>query len=86
MLERRIGFTLEVDIHGMKAAEAKRQLELLLSRAAPNIKEIVVIHGYHGGKVLQDMVRKDLKHARIQSKMLSLNSGQTILILKPPSK
>ena len=30
MIQRKYGWTLEVDIHGMHAAEAKRQLELLL--------------------------------------------------------
>lgn len=81
MLEKKYGWTIEADIHGMRAAEAKKQLELLLSRADKNIREIVVIHGYHGGQVLQDMVRVQLKHPRIKQKQLSLNSGQTILLL-----
>ena len=83
MMERKFGWTLEVDIHGMRAAEAKRQLELLLGRVGKDIRESVVIHGYHGGKILQDMVRSELKHPRIQRKLLSLNSGQTTLVLKP---
>jgi DNA-nicking Smr family endonuclease len=82
MLERQSGNILEVDIHGMRASEAKRQLELLLARAGANIREIVVIHGYHGGQVLRDMVRNDLKHPRIRQKMVSLNGGQTTLVLK----
>ena len=53
MLERRYGWTIEADIHGMRAAEAKHELELLLSRADKNIREIVVIHGYHGGSALR---------------------------------
>lgn len=81
MMERKYGWTIEADIHGMRCAEAKKQLELLLSRTGNDIREIVVIHGYHGGKALQDMVRKELKHPRIRQKMLSLNSGQTTLIL-----
>lgn len=83
MMERKHGWTLEVDIHGMRAAEAKRQLELLLSRTGREIREVVVIHGYHGGKVLQDMVRVGLKHPRIERKLLSLNGGETTLLLKP---
>ncbi len=81
MLERKYGWTLEVDIHGMRAAEAKKQLELLLNRTDGTIHEIVVIHGFHGGKVLQDMVRTQLKHARIKQKILSMNGGQTTLLL-----
>lgn len=82
MLERRYGWTIEADIHGMRAAEAKRELELLLGRADKNIHEIVVIHGYHGGSALKDMVRKELRHSRIQQKILSLNQGETTLLLK----
>ena len=84
MLERKYGWTIEADIHGMRAAEAKRQLELLISRADKNIREIVVIHGYHGGSALKEMVRAELRHPRIQQKMLSLNQGETTLILKKP--
>ena len=84
MLERKYGWTIEADIHGMRAAEAKRQLELLISRADKNIREIVVIHGYHGGSALKEMVRTELRHPRIQQKMLSLNQGETTLILKKP--
>lgn len=81
MLQRKFGWTLEVDIHGMRAAEAKRQLELLLNRTDQSIREIVVIHGYHGGRALQDMVRKELKHPRIKQKLLTMNNGQTTLLL-----
>lgn len=83
MMERKIGYTLEVDIHGMRAREAKRQLELLLSRADATTHEVVVIHGYHGGRVLADMVRQELRHPRIRQKLLSLNGGQTTLVLYP---
>lgn len=82
MLERRIGLTIEVDIHGMRCAEAKKQLELLLTRAPRDITEVVVIHGCHGGTALMNMVRKELSHPRIQARYLSMNNGQTTLVLK----
>lgn len=82
MLERRYGLTIEADIHGMRREEAKRQLELLLTRAPREITEVVVIHGCHGGTVLMEMVRRELRHPRIKSKYLSMNNGQTTLILK----
>ena len=85
MIQRKYGWTLEVDIHGMHAAEAKRQLELLLGHVGKDIREVIVIHGYHRGKILQEMVRVELKHPRIQRKLLSLNSGETTLVLKPKS-
>ena len=82
MLERKYGWTIEVDIHGMRAMDAKRELELLIGRADQNIREIVVIHGYHGGSALKNMVRNELRHPRIQQKVLSLNQGETTLLLK----
>lgn len=82
MLTSQNGSTLTADIHGMYAADAKRQLQQLLSRAGRDVREIVVIHGYSHGQVLRNMVRIELKHPRIQSKLLSLNQGQTRIILK----
>ena len=52
MLERKYGWTIEADIHGMRVLEAKRELETLIGRADKSIREIVVIHGYHGGSAL----------------------------------
>ncbi len=82
MLERRYGLTIEVDIHGMRTAEAKQQLERLLDRVPKDITEIVVIHGCHSGTALQTMVRKGLSHPRIIAKHLSMNNGQTTLVIK----
>ena len=74
---------VEVDIHGLTAQDAKRRLEHLLTNAAPGVEEVRIIHGYNGGQVLRDMVRLHLKHPRIQSKLLSLNPGETRILLKP---
>lgn len=81
MQQRKYGFTLEVDIHGMRVAEAKKQLELLLARCGKDVHEVVVIHGYHGGNALQDMVRSELRSPKIKQKLLSMNHGQTTLLL-----
>lgn len=69
-----------VDIHGMTTAGAKKRLEQIISAAPPN-SEITVIHGFHKGQALQNMVRKGLKHKRIKQRILSLNYGETILII-----
>ena len=66
MLERKYGWTIEADIHGMRVLEAKRELETLIGRADKN------------------MVRSELRHPRIQQKILSLNQGETTLLLKKP--
>jgi DNA-nicking Smr family endonuclease len=82
MKEAVSGFTVTVDIHGMKEEEARHQLELLLGRVPPHIREVVVIHGFRGGTVLRDMVRKKLKHPRIRRTFVTLNDGQTTIELK----
>ena len=78
--------SMEVDIHGLMVSDAKARLEHLLSNAGPQVEEVVVIHGYSRGTVLRDMVRNQLKHPRIQSKLLSLNQGQTRILLKKGKK
>ncbi len=84
--EQQHGFVLEVDIHGMHARAAKYYLQQVLARAARdrNIREVCVIHGCHTGTVLRDMVRRELKSPFIKKKMLSLNDGQTSLLLNKP--
>ena len=81
MLQRKYGFTLEVDIHGMRVWQAKEELEALLDRCGGDVHEIVVIHGYHGGQALQNMVRNELQSSKIRQKVLSLSNGQTSLLL-----
>jgi len=82
MLQTKYGTILEVNIHGLTAAEAKRGLEQLLSHADKDITELKVIHGYNGGQVLRDMIRKELKHPRISAKLICLNPGETRILLK----
>lgn len=73
--------SVEIDIHNMQRAEAKKYLERFLTGANGNVREVTVIHGYSSGTVLQQMVRKGLKHHRIKRKILTLNPGVTILEL-----
>ena len=84
MTESRSGSTAELDIHGETEESAMRQLTRWLSRAPTEVREVRVIHGCHGGTVLRDMVRKKLKHPRISAKLVTLNPGETRLILTDP--
>ena len=70
-----------IDIHGMTTIDAKKRLEQAVTSATPN-SELTVIHGYHGGQALQNMVRKGLKHRRIKQRIVSMNAGETILVLE----
>ena len=82
MIVSKDGNTLTADIHGMTAADAKTALERCLSAADKSVAEIMVIHGYSGGQALANMVRNKLKHKRIERKMLSMNQGETTLVIK----
>lgn len=72
----------EIDIHGYTVAEAKQQLDHYLNHLPLSIHEITVIHGFQRGTVLQQFVRKNYRHPRLVRTMLSMNKGQTTLLLK----
>ena len=74
--------TMTVDVHGMTTAQAKQALERLLSSLPKEYSEVLVLHGYHMGTALQQMVRKQLKHPRLARVCLTLNPGETRLVLK----
>ena len=73
---------LVVDLHQLQVDEAKILLNQQLDMLPQNIKEVKVIHGFHHGNVLMDMLRKDFKHKRINQKYRGLNKGITIFYLK----
>ena len=68
-----------IDLHDMELLEATYHLEKLFETLPEDIKEVVVIHGYHKGQVLLNMVRKDFKHPRIKKKVIPMNKGITLL-------
>ena len=73
---------ITIDLHQYTVDDAKQKLQLAVTIAPSEIREIVVIHGYHRGTALRDMVRKDFKNSRVVRKFLSLNPGITSLILE----
>jgi len=83
MTVTKMGYNLTVDIHGMTVMEAKKELTNLLNKCDKNTKEIDVLHGFHGGTALRNLVRKDLKHPRLVRRILTMNQGMTTLVIKP---
>lgn len=69
-----------IDLHGLTVAEGKKRIEQLVA-TAPHDSELTVIHGCHKGDALMHMVRKTLKHKRIKRKIMSTNTGITILLI-----
>lgn len=72
---------ITIDLHEYSVTDAKQKLQATLKFAPKETREIIVIHGYHGGTALRDMVRKEFKNKRIKRKYISLNPGITSLIL-----
>jgi DNA-nicking Smr family endonuclease len=74
---------VEIDIHGLTEQMAIKELERFIVSCDKSVSEIVVIHGYHSGNALKDMVRNSnkLRSKRIKRRKLSMNQGETILEL-----
>lgn len=78
-------YSVKIDLHGHTAESAKRTLTKRLSQLSDEVREVTVVHGYHGGTKLLETVR-NFKHYRIEKKILGLNNGETVFLIKPYSK
>ena len=70
-----------LDLHNMTKEDAKSELIHKLNVVDADIKCLVVIHGYHGGTVIKNLVRKEFESAQIKEK-INLDAGRTIYILQ----
>lgn len=73
-----------LDLHNHTVESARRLLTDTLRTLPSDTRELEVIHGYHQGTAIREMIRK-FKHPRIERKILGLNQGSTILELKVKS-
>jgi DNA-nicking Smr family endonuclease len=74
---------VEVDLHGMTQSQAKIAVDAALRRADRSVYRLRLIHGFHGGTAIRDMVRTAYKgHPRVLRIELGLNPGQTELVLR----
>ena len=74
---------IELDLHGMTKQQAKVCIESQLKRANNSVYRIRVIHGYHSGTELRDMVQKDyMRHTKVLRVELGINPGITDLVLR----
>ena len=70
-----------IDLHGCSQSEAKSKTRSFLKGTSILVKEVTVIHGY-SSSILLNYVRKKYSHPRIEIKILTLNKGETVFILK----
>ena len=75
-----VGNYTKVDLHNLTKEEARAEIcyQILM---ADRVDSIVFIHGYHGGRVLKDFVRREFNHERIQKKIF-LDASTTAYRLK----
>ena len=71
----------KIDLHGCSQSEAKVKLDHFLKGSSVLVQEVTVIHGY-SSSILLHYVRKKYSHPRIERKILTLNKGETVFILK----
>lgn len=75
--------TVRLDVHGMTCYQAQAAIDAALRRAGGSVYRIEVVHGYHRGTQLRDMVRKTYaKHPKVKRLELGLNPGSTELVLR----
>ncbi|MGB4659393.1 MAG: Smr/MutS family protein [Mobilitalea sp.] len=74
---------IEIDIHGQTKYQAMTIIDNQLRKAGSGIYRIRIIHGFHGGTELKDMIRSTysnhVKVIRIES---GFNEGITELVLR----
>ena len=71
---------LELDLHGKNKYQAKVAIDAALRRAKAGTYRLRLIHGYHGGTALRDMIRRD--YASKCLRVLPLDNGRTDLVLR----
>ncbi len=75
--------TITLDLHGMTCCQAQTAIDAALRRAGRGAYRLALIHGYHGGSALRDMIRATYaKHPKVKRLELGLNPGVTELVLR----
>ena len=74
---------LRLDLHGMTCYQAQVAIDAALRRAGGSVYRLELVHGYHGGTQLRDMIRQTyVKHPKVRRLELGLNPGTTELVLR----
>ena len=71
---------VEIDLHGKNEYQAKVTIDAALRRAKAGTYRLRLIHGYHGGTVLRDMIRRE--YASKCLRVLPIDNGRTDLVLR----
>ena len=73
----------EIDVHGLNKFQAKTLIDSRLKSASRGVYRLRIVHGYHGGTELRNMVRSAYKNnPKVLRVEVSLNAGITDLVLR----
>lgn len=65
---------IEMDVHGLTAAQARGRIDTALARATGAVYRIHVIHGYHHGTGIKSMLLEEYGYGR-SDKVLRISNG-----------
>ena len=74
---------IEIDLHGLRQDEAQKKIAQVLAKADAGTYQIRLIHGFHRGTSLKDMIVYEYElHPKVKRIMPGDNMGTTILVLR----
>lgn len=76
---------IELDLHNMNCAQAKEQIDRALADAAAGVYRIRLIHGFHGGTAIKNMIKEEYEyfgHSKVKRVVPGNNQGITELVLR----
>lgn len=71
---------MEIDLHGKNEYQARVTIDAALRRARAGTYRLRIIHGYHNGTALRDMVRREYTGRVLR--VVPLDQGRTDLVLR----
>ena len=75
--------TITIVLHGMTCYQAQVAIDAALRRAGRSTYRLELVHGYHGGSAIRDMIRRTYtRHPKVLRLELGLNPGVTELVLR----
>lgn len=74
------GVTL--DLHGKNLYQARVAIDAALRRVSPAVYRMRIVHGYHGGSALRDMIWAEYAvHPKVK-RLVAVHDGVTELVLR----
>ncbi len=74
---------ISVDVHGMNCYQAKVKIDSLLRRSDSGVYRLRIIHGFHQGTAIKEMIWQEYAtHPKVKEILSGNNTGQTELVLR----